>query len=45
MDSQPIATVRQFRNALKKADLKKGVLINLLSGDVARFEILKAKDE
>jgi len=45
INSQPVATVRQYRNALKQADLKKGILINLMSGDVARFEILKQKGE
>ena len=45
INSQSVTSVRQFRNALKKADLKKGVLVNLLSGDVARFEILKQKGE
>jgi serine protease Do len=43
VNSQPVASVRQYRNALRKADLKKGVLVILLSGDVARFEILKAE--
>jgi serine protease Do len=45
VNSQPVATVRQYRNALKKADLKKGVLVNLVSGNVARFEVLKQNDE
>jgi len=45
INSQSVANVRQFRSALKKADLKKGVLVNLLSGDIARFEILKQKSE
>ena len=45
INSQPVANVRQFRTALEKADLKKGVLVNLLSGDTARFEILKQKGE
>ena len=29
------------RQALKKADLKKGVMLNLVSGEATRFEILK----
>ena len=45
INSQPVATVRQYRNALKKADLQKGVLVNLVSGKTARFEILKQKGE
>jgi len=41
LDHQPIADSKQFREAVKKADLKKGVLVNLVSGNTARFEILK----
>jgi serine protease Do len=45
INSQPVASVRQFRNAIRKADLKKGVVINLSSRAVARFEVLKQKGE
>jgi len=45
VNTQPVRTVRQYRNALKSADLKKGVLVNLLSGEVSRFEILKHVSE
>ena len=41
INQQPVSNPKQFRDAMKKADLKKGVLINLLSGDTQRFEILK----
>jgi serine protease Do len=41
MDRQPVATAKQFREALKKANLKKGVALNLISGDTKRLEILK----
>src|SRR5262249_36450819 len=40
-----VSTPKQFSDALAKADLKKGVIVNLLSGDVARFEILKLGDD
>lgn len=45
VNHQEVATLKQFRDALKKADLKKGVIVNLQSGDTARFEILKEGDE
>ena len=41
VNQQPVSNVKQFHEALKKADVKKGVILNLLSGDVARFEILR----
>ena len=31
----------RLREVLKRADLKKGILVNLISGDTPRFEILK----
>jgi serine protease Do len=44
IDQQRVASPREFREAIKKVDLKKGVLVNVLSQKVARFEILKAGD-
>jgi serine protease Do len=41
VNQQPVTNVKQFNEALKKADVKKGVILNLLSGDIARFEILR----
>ena len=43
INQQPIGNRKQFQAAAAKIDLNKGVLINLLSGNVARFEILKAR--
>ena len=40
VNQQPVANPKQFHNALKKADLKKGVLLNLTSRDESWFEIL-----
>jgi serine protease Do len=42
IDQQPTGDRKQFQAAVEKADLKKGVLLNLISGNTARFEILKA---
>lgn len=36
-----IASPEEFADALQQADLKKGVAINVVSGNKARFEILK----
>jgi len=41
VDQKPVRNPKQFREALKKADLKKGIPINVVSGDTARFEVLK----
>lgn len=41
IDQQDIATPKQFRDLAQRADLRKGVLVNLVSGSTARFEILK----
>jgi len=41
INQQPVATPKQFKEALKHAELKEGVLVNLVSGNTARFEILK----
>jgi serine protease Do len=42
---QPVSTPRQFSEALRKADLKKGVIVNLISGKTARFEIVREGTE
>jgi serine protease Do len=42
IDQQPITNRKQFQAAVEKADFKRGVLVNLISGNTARFEILKA---
>jgi serine protease Do len=42
VNQQPVGTQKQFQAAIEKADIKKGVLLNLISGNTARFEILKA---
>ena len=45
VNQQPVANPKQFHAALKRADLKKGVLLNLTSRDEAWFEILRADGE
>jgi serine protease Do len=42
IDQQPITNRKQFQTAVEKIDLKKGVIVNLVSGNTARFEIVKA---
>jgi serine protease Do len=42
INQEPITTRKQFAAALEKLDLKKGAIINLISGNTARFEIVKA---
>jgi len=41
IDQQDVTTPKEFRALTEKANLKKGVLVNLVSGNTARFEILK----
>jgi len=41
VDKQSVASPKQFHDALKNADLKKGIAVNLVSGATARLEILK----
>jgi serine protease Do len=42
INQEPIFSRKQFQAAVEKLDLKKGAIINLLSGNTARFEIVKA---
>ncbi len=41
INQDPITTRQQFQTALEKMDLRKGAIINLISGNTARFEIVK----
>ena len=45
LNQQPVANPKQFREALRRADLKRGIVVNLISGDSARFEILKQETD
>jgi serine protease Do len=44
INQQNVANPKQFRDALKKADVKKGVIVNFTSGNAARFEVLKEEE-
>ena len=41
INHQSVRSPKQFRDAIKNADAKKGVIINLISGGTSRFEVLK----
>ncbi|MCL5096965.1 MAG: trypsin-like peptidase domain-containing protein [Candidatus Omnitrophica bacterium] len=41
VNQKPVANLKEFRDAIKQADLKKGVILNLISGRSAKFVILK----
>ena len=45
VNGKPITTPEQFSAEAQKADAKKGLLLNLLSGDVARYTILTQNSE
>jgi serine protease Do len=45
INQQPVTNPKQFRDALKNIDVKKGVLVNLVSDGTARFEIVKEGSE
>jgi serine protease Do len=42
LNQKNIASLRQFRDALKTVDLKQGVIVNFISDGVNKFETLKA---
>jgi serine protease Do len=41
IDQQEVRNPKEFRELVKKTDLDKGVLLNLVSHKIARFELLK----
>jgi len=41
VDYKPVTSMIMFKNAIKNANLKKGVIINLLSDEVKKFVVLK----
>ena len=45
VNQQPVTNPKEFRAALKNADPKHGVILNLISGKTSRFEIVKDGDE
>jgi len=45
VNNQPVSNTREFNNAIKDSDLKKGVIINYTSRGTGRFEVLKDEGE
>jgi serine protease Do len=45
MNGRAVSNPKQFREAIKNSDPKKGVIVNLISEGTARFEILKDGEE
>ena len=45
IDHQPVASPKQFREAVRNIDVKHGVVVSLISGGAPRFEILKETRE
>jgi serine protease Do len=46
IDQKPVKNLKQFRDAVKKANTKRGVILNWISKDgTAKFDILKEGDE
>ena len=45
VNQQPVGNTREFNEAIKKSDLKKGVIINYTSRGTGRFEVLKESGE
>jgi S1-C subfamily serine protease len=45
VNQKTVTNPKQFREALKTANLKKGIVLNIVSGKTAHFEVLKTGDE
>lgn len=45
VDKQSVTSPKQFHDALKNANLKKGIAVNLVSGSTSRLEVLKETGE
>jgi serine protease Do len=45
VNNQPVGNTREFSEAIKESDLKKGVIINYTSRGTGRFEVLKEDGE
>jgi serine protease Do len=44
VNKKPVADLRDFREALKGADLKKGVRLGIVSDGFSKFEVLKSAE-
>ena len=45
VNQKAVTNPKEFREALKTASLKKGIVLNIVSGKTAHFEVLKVGDE
>jgi serine protease Do len=45
VNRRPVSTLRQFGEAVKAADLRRGVMLNLISEGESRFVVLKQSDD
>lgn len=45
VNNQPVSNTREFNEAIKSSDIKKGVIINFTSRGTGRFEVLKDEGE
>jgi serine protease Do len=45
LNQQSVKNSKEFRELLRRADLKKGIIVNVVSGKTARFEVLKQGEE
>ena len=45
VNNQPVGNTREFSQAIKNSDLKKGVIVNYTSRGTGRFEVLKDDSE
>ena len=45
VNRQPVTNTREFNQAIRNSDLKKGVIINYTSRGTGRFEVLKEGGE
>lgn len=41
VNQKPVSSVKEFKEAMKSADLKKGVLLNIISENVKKFVVVK----
>jgi serine protease Do len=41
IDHKPVKSLKEFRDVLKAADLKKGIVVNFVSSGSSKFEVLK----
>ena len=45
VNQKAVTTGKQFKDALKDANPKKGIIVNLISKGVSKFEVLKETGE